>query len=103
MRVDFDFSMTALHNTIQFLRTPVRRGLIPSSGLAKPQVLWIGCSSSALTEMQTLGIESDEVLVHRNIGNLLSNNDLSTLSSVEYALQILKVRCKSHRSYRTLL
>jgi carbonic anhydrase len=93
----------ATHNTVQFLRSPVGRGLIPSSGTAKPHVLWIGCSSSSLTEMQTLGIESEEILVHRNIGNMLSNNDLSTLSSVEYALQILKVRCEGLHSCDTLL
>lgn len=95
--------MTSAHPNMQFLRTPVRRGLIPSTGTAKPQVLWIGCSSSSLTEMQTLGVEAEEILVHRNIGNMLSNNDLSTLSSVEYALRVLKVRGEAHRSRSPLL
>jgi len=31
-------------------------------------------------------------MVHRNIGNLLSNNDLSTLSSLEYAVKVLEVK-----------
>jgi len=30
--------------------------------------------------------------VHRNIGSLVSNNDLSTMSSIEYALRISKVK-----------
>jgi carbonic anhydrase len=75
----------------QFLRSPVARGLIPSLGSAKPQILWIGCSSSGLTEMETLGVQPEEIVVHRNIGNLVTNHDLSTESSVEYALRILKV------------
>jgi len=76
----------------QFLRSPVARGLIPSLGSAKPQILWIGCSSSGLSEMETLGVQPEEIVVHRNIGNLVSNHDLSTESSVEYALRILKVK-----------
>lgn len=34
----------------------------------------------------------EEIIVHRDIGNLVSNDDLSTLSSIEYALKISKVK-----------
>jgi carbonic anhydrase len=78
-------------SSLQFLRSPVRRGSIPALGQTKPQILWIGCSSSGVQEPQVLGIPPEEIIVHRNIGNLLSNNDLSTQSSVEYAVKILKV------------
>ncbi|KAF2395836.1 carbonic anhydrase [Trichodelitschia bisporula] len=82
---------------LAFTRTPVHRGLIPSTSQAglpasKPQVLWLGCSSSGFHETRPLGLETEELLVHRNIGNLFANHDLSTESSVEYALRILKVK-----------
>jgi len=80
-----------MSSTVQFLRSPVSRGLIPSLGSAKPQILWIGCSSSGIAETETLGVSPEEIVEHRNIGNLLSNEDLSTQSSVEYALRVLKV------------
>jgi carbonic anhydrase len=83
--------MAAAHNTIQFLRNPVRRGLIPSLGAARPQILWIGCSSSGFAETRTLEVLPEEIIVHRNIGNILTNHDLSTESSIEYALRVLKV------------
>jgi len=80
-------------STVQFLRSPVTRGVIPSLGAAaKPQILWIGCSSSGIAETETLGVLPEEIIEHRNMGNLLSNDDLSTQSSVEYALRVLKVK-----------
>jgi len=38
-----------------------------------------------------LGIPPEEIMEHRNIGNLLSNNDLSSMSSVQYAVKISQV------------
>ncbi|KAF2810855.1 carbonic anhydrase [Mytilinidion resinicola] len=65
--------------------------LIPS--LRKPiaQILWIGCSDSGWAETRTLDLLPEEIIVHRSPGDLVSNNDLSTLSTLEYALGILKV------------
>jgi len=85
--------MKATH-LIDFLRTPVIRGRIPSvkGRVSKPQVLWIGCSSSNLQDMQVLGLQPEEILVHRNVGNLVSNNDLSIASEVEYALKVHEVQ-----------
>jgi carbonic anhydrase len=90
-------------STVQFLRSPVTRGVIPSLGTAKPQILWIGCSSSGIAETETLGVLPEEIIEHRNIGNLLSNDDLSTQSSVEYALRILKVCSMEQAMMRSLL
>lgn len=81
---------------LNFIRSPVRQGLIPSLNRAKPQVLWIGCCSSGVKEPLSLGLPPEEIMVHRNIGNLLSNHDLSTQSSLEYALKVLQVCQNSH-------
>jgi hypothetical protein len=95
--------LAIMTSTVQFLRSPVTRGVIPSLGLAKPQILWIGCSSSGIAETETLGVLPEEILEHRNIANLLSNDDLSTQSSVEYALRVLKVWSDEHSIVSHLL
>ncbi|KAF2429291.1 carbonic anhydrase [Tothia fuscella] len=76
----------------QFQRSRVHPGLIPSLGGTKPQVLWIGCSCSSPSDMRALELDPKDFIAHRNIGNIVSNTDLSTQSSLEYALQILKVK-----------
>jgi carbonic anhydrase len=74
-----------------FLRLPVRRGLIPSIGMAKQHVLWFGCSSSGYQECLELELLPGETIRHRNLGNVLSNQDLSSSSSLEYALKMEQV------------
>jgi len=65
--------------------------LIPSLKKPKAQLLWLGCSDSGWAETRTLDLLPEEIIVHRSPGDLVSNNDLSTLSTLEYALGILKV------------
>lgn len=83
----------AASSPIHFLRAPVRRGLIPALGVPKQHVLWIGCSSSGTKyETHPLGFDPEEVLVHRNIGNIAGpSDDLSLAGSLDYALKMAKV------------
>lgn len=73
---------------------PVSHSLIPSNHGTKQQILWVGCSCSLISETETLGVEPEEIFVHRNLGNILSNGDLSSASAVEWCLENLKV-CRS--------
>lgn len=57
-----------------------------------PEVLYIGCSDSRVTAEELLGAQAGEVFVHRNIANMVPNNDLNILSVVNFAVQHLKVR-----------
>lgn len=71
---------------------PVRRDVIPSLGVPKQQVLWLGCSDSGYEETRTLDLLPEEIFVVRNIGNLALDSDLAWASAVQYAINALQVR-----------
>lgn len=56
-----------------------------------PDILYIGCSDSRVTAEEMMGAKPGEVFVHRNIANMVSNNDLSAMSVITYAINQLKV------------
>ncbi|MCB0798633.1 MAG: carbonic anhydrase, partial [Chitinophagales bacterium] len=62
-----------------------------SSG-QNPDILYIGCSDSRVTAEEMTGVEPGQMFVHRNIANLVPNNDLSSSSVIEYAVAHLKVK-----------
>jgi len=78
-----------MHST--FHKEAVDSHLIPSLNKPEAQILWIGCSDSGWAETQTLDLLPEEIIVHRSLGDIVSNHDLSTQSALDYALQVLKV------------
>jgi carbonic anhydrase len=56
-----------------------------------PKVLYIGCSDSRVTAEELMGAQPGEVFVHRNIANMVPNNDLSAMSVITYAVRNLRV------------
>jgi len=57
----------------------------------KPDYLWIGCSDSRVDPSELTNSQPGEMFVHRNIANLVIENDLNLQSVIQYAVQVLKV------------
>ncbi|MBX9832320.1 MAG: carbonate dehydratase [Burkholderiaceae bacterium] len=57
----------------------------------KPKYMWIGCSDSRVPANQITGLEPGEVFVHRNVANVVVPTDLNCLSTIQYAVDQLRV------------
>jgi carbonic anhydrase len=58
----------------------------------KPGFLWISCSDSRVPPEDITGSDPGELFVHRNIANQVSDSDLSVLSVLQYAVEVLQVQ-----------
>lgn len=58
----------------------------------RPKMLYIGCSDSRVSAEELMGLAPGEVFVHRNIANLVVNTDISMMSTINYAVEHLKVQ-----------
>jgi carbonic anhydrase len=58
----------------------------------EPEFLYIGCSDSRVQPEDFMGVKPGEVFVHRNIANLVANNDTNSYAVLQYAVKFLKVK-----------
>ncbi len=64
------------------------------TGLAnqqRPKYMWIGCSDSRVPANEITGLDPGEVFVHRNIANVVVHSDLNALSTIQFAVERIKV------------
>ncbi len=57
-----------------------------------PDHLWIGCSDSRVPANEIVGLPPGELFVHRNVSNVVIHTDLNCLSTIQYAVDVLRVR-----------
>jgi carbonic anhydrase len=57
-----------------------------------PKILWIGCSDARVPVNEMIGEPPGSVFITRNIANMVINTDINTMSVIQYAVDVLKVK-----------
>jgi carbonic anhydrase len=57
-----------------------------------PKMVWIGSSDSLVPVREITNTEPGEILVYRNMGNLVKPNDLSLMALLQDAVEVAKIK-----------
>ncbi len=62
------------------------------ASVQEPDYLYIGCSDSRVPPNEIMGVAPGDLLVHRNIGNVVANTDLNIGAVIEFGVTHLGVK-----------
>ena len=57
-----------------------------------PNILWIGSSDNLISIREVTNTEPGEIIVHRNIGAQVRNDDMSLMATLEHAIEVSEVQ-----------
>lgn len=57
-----------------------------------PEYLWIGCADSRVPAEALLGLKPGQLFVHRNVANQIKVDDSNSMSVLQFAVEVLKVK-----------
>lgn len=57
-----------------------------------PDFLYIGCADSRVPANEIMGLGPGDVFVHRNVANIVDNNDMNVQAVIQYAVEYLEVK-----------
>lgn len=60
-------------------------------GSQEPPYLWIGCADSRVPANEIVGLEPGKLFVHRNVANVVADDDLNGQAVLQYAVDYLNV------------
>lgn len=62
------------------------------SSMHVPEILWLGSSDSLVPVREITNTEPGEILVYRNMGNMVKENDLSLMALLQDAIEIARIK-----------
>ncbi len=83
-----------LEGNRRFVASTFRRERARFERLARqqaPTVLWIGCSDSRLSVNVITGTRPGDIFVHRNVANVVAENDWNLSAVLEFSINHLKI------------
>lgn len=56
-----------------------------------PKYFWIGCADSRVPANEVIDLAPGEVFVHRNVANVMPHSDMNSMSTLQFAVDVLRV------------
>jgi len=92
LKLSFQRILDGNKNWVEFVKNDTSGRFQQLAKGQQPEVLWIGCADSRVPANEITGMKPGEVFVHRNIANMCVHSDMSMLSVLDYAVNVLKIK-----------